>query len=69
MGWALGEVWDVKARITDWAASPTWRFSLFEGLQINLHFSDHLKLIAKDIWMMRGGGGWVDDVDDKTDRA
>ncbi len=50
MGCALGEVRDVKEYITGLEVSHTGRCSLLEGLKINSQSSDHLELVAKELW-------------------
>ncbi len=50
MGFALGELQDVKEYVTRPEISATRSCSLLEGLRINSQSSDHLELESKELW-------------------
>ncbi len=50
MGYALGEVREVKEYVEGLEASPMGRCSHLEGLRINSQSSDHLELASKEFW-------------------
>ncbi len=50
MGFALGELQDVKEYVARPEVSATWSCSLLEGLRINSQSPDHLELASKERW-------------------
>ncbi len=50
MGCALGEVRDVKEKVTGLEESQMGRCSLLEGKKINSQSSDNLELASKEFW-------------------